>query len=189
MLTRLTRTVALLAAVVGVTATSCGSDGERGPAGAPGGVGQPGTPGGKGDPSGAIFAMQESDPDDPGASATFEFFEVWHGTVGGGDFDAASPDNIVIDADGGVWLAPTATSAPTTGPTRSTTSISTRPTRAGCGGGQSELRKGVPQGCEAELRSDPLDLLLGQRPQELHRRQRLLATELLSLRLARATLR
>jgi len=29
---------------------------------------------------------------------------VWHGSKGEGDFDAACPDNIAIDKDGGVWF-------------------------------------------------------------------------------------
>jgi secreted PhoX family phosphatase len=29
---------------------------------------------------------------------------VWTGSHGLGDFDAAAPDNLVIDADGGVWF-------------------------------------------------------------------------------------
>ncbi|WP_428267827.1 alkaline phosphatase PhoX [Haliangium sp.] len=56
------------------------------------------------DTVGAIFALVEGDSANPAASTTFEYFEVWHGTVGKGDFDAADPDNIVIDAQGGVWF-------------------------------------------------------------------------------------
>lgn len=56
------------------------------------------------DTTGAVFAIQEADPAMPGSSSTFSFFEVFHGTVGDGDFDAANPDNLLIDHDGGVWF-------------------------------------------------------------------------------------
>lgn len=56
------------------------------------------------DTTGAIFAIAEEQPNDPAASKQFTFFEVWHGSKGTGDFDAACPDNIVIDHDGGVWF-------------------------------------------------------------------------------------
>lgn len=53
---------------------------------------------------GAIFALEEEDPGNPGVSRTFAYFEVWHGSQGKGLFDAANPDNIAIDADGAVWF-------------------------------------------------------------------------------------
>lgn len=53
---------------------------------------------------GALFAVQESNPANPALSTTFSYFEVWHGSEGAGDFDAANPDNILIDAEGGVWF-------------------------------------------------------------------------------------
>jgi hypothetical protein len=56
------------------------------------------------DRAGAIFAMQESQPGNPGASATFGYFAAWLGTRGRGAFDAANVDNIMIDRDGGVWF-------------------------------------------------------------------------------------
>ncbi|KYF77449.1 hypothetical protein BE11_22565, partial [Sorangium cellulosum] len=56
------------------------------------------------DEVGSIFAMEEEDPAAPGASATFRFFEVWHGSKGQGDFDAACPDNLLLDREGGVWF-------------------------------------------------------------------------------------
>jgi hypothetical protein len=59
----------------------------------------------RGDGLGEVFALEEADPSDPGASMTFKFFEVWHGTQGHGDLDAANPDNLVIDPEGGVWFA------------------------------------------------------------------------------------
>jgi uncharacterized protein len=56
------------------------------------------------DQVGAVYAIQESDPASPGASLTFQFFEVWHGSSAGGEFDAACPDNLIVDRDGGVWF-------------------------------------------------------------------------------------
>nr|ADN68495.1 hypothetical protein [Sorangium cellulosum] len=56
------------------------------------------------DAVGSIFALEEADPAAPGASATFRYFEVWHGAQGKGDFDAACPDNLLLDRDGGVWF-------------------------------------------------------------------------------------
>ncbi|MEO5726906.1 MAG: alkaline phosphatase PhoX, partial [Byssovorax sp.] len=53
---------------------------------------------------GAIFAMEEADTASPGASTTFKYFEVWHGSQGKGDLDAANPDNLLIDHQGGVWF-------------------------------------------------------------------------------------
>lgn len=56
------------------------------------------------DATGNVFAFQESNPSNPSASSTFTFFRVWAGTKAAGPYDAANPDNIVIDADGGVWF-------------------------------------------------------------------------------------
>lgn len=56
------------------------------------------------DALGAIFAMQESDPVNPGTSTGFTFFQAWAGTKGADVYDAANPDNIVIDKTGGVWF-------------------------------------------------------------------------------------
>lgn len=56
------------------------------------------------DDVGTIFAMQEADPGKPGSSATFTYFKVFQGVEGDGALDAANPDNIMIDADGGVWF-------------------------------------------------------------------------------------
>ncbi len=53
---------------------------------------------------GSLFAMQEADPAEPGNSSTFTYFQVFRGTEGQGAFDAANPDNILIDDDGGVWF-------------------------------------------------------------------------------------
>ncbi|MCY0988093.1 DUF839 domain-containing protein [Nannocystis sp. ILAH1] len=56
------------------------------------------------DAVGTIFAMQEADPDKPGSSLTFTYFKAFHGSEGDGVFDAADPDNLVIDRNGGVWF-------------------------------------------------------------------------------------
>ncbi len=56
------------------------------------------------DAVGSVFAIEESDPTSPGASTSFSFFEVWHGSKGTSDFDAANPDNLLIDHEGGVWF-------------------------------------------------------------------------------------
>ncbi|HTN86428.1 MAG TPA: alkaline phosphatase PhoX [Sorangium sp.] len=56
------------------------------------------------DAVGSIFALEEADPASPGASATFRYFEVWHGSKAQGDFDASCPDNLLLDREGGVWF-------------------------------------------------------------------------------------
>ena len=56
------------------------------------------------DAVGSIFILEEADPGNPAVSDTFTFFTAWHGSEGEGRFDAANPDNIMIDADGGVWF-------------------------------------------------------------------------------------
>lgn len=56
------------------------------------------------DAVGNIFAMQEADVANPGTSMTFTFFQAWAGVKGTGIYDAANPDNIMIDKSGGVWF-------------------------------------------------------------------------------------
>jgi secreted PhoX family phosphatase len=56
------------------------------------------------DPLGAVFVMEEGDPDDPGASLAFTFYSAWNGTSGQGPLDAANPDNVMIDPQGNVWF-------------------------------------------------------------------------------------
>ena len=56
------------------------------------------------DTTGAVFALEEANPANPAASKTFKYFAVWLGTAGAGVFDAANPDNIMIDSHGGVWF-------------------------------------------------------------------------------------
>jgi len=58
----------------------------------------------RGDKVGGIFAMQEALPSTPGSSQTFTFWQVWAGSDAGGLWDAADPDNIVVDAGGGLWF-------------------------------------------------------------------------------------
>lgn len=56
------------------------------------------------DPTGAVFALEEADTANPAASKTFKYFAVWVGTRSAGLFDAADPDNIMLDSQGGVWF-------------------------------------------------------------------------------------
>ncbi|MCB0193694.1 MAG: DUF839 domain-containing protein [Anaerolineae bacterium] len=56
------------------------------------------------DPYGSIFIMEEADPANPGESTEFTYWAAWVGTEGVGPFDVANPDNIMIDANGGVWF-------------------------------------------------------------------------------------
>jgi uncharacterized protein len=62
-----------------------------------------------GDRSGGIFALREAAPAAPGTSLTFTYFRAWRGkrsADAGYDarYDAAKPDNIAIDKEGGVWF-------------------------------------------------------------------------------------
>lgn len=56
------------------------------------------------DAVGSIFAMQEADPANPATSKTFTYFAVWQGTEGTGLLDVGNPDNLMLDAQGGVWF-------------------------------------------------------------------------------------
>ncbi len=56
------------------------------------------------DRDGAIFALVEKDSARPAASREFQFFQVWRGRQGAGPYDASSPDNLLLDSDGGVWF-------------------------------------------------------------------------------------
>ncbi len=56
------------------------------------------------DPTGAIFALEEANIANPAASKTFKYFALWLGTRAAGQFDAANPDNLMIDSQGGVWF-------------------------------------------------------------------------------------
>jgi secreted PhoX family phosphatase len=53
---------------------------------------------------GSIFRVVESNPDNPAESDTFAFYPVFFGSQGDTAFDTARPDNLSIDADGGVWF-------------------------------------------------------------------------------------
>jgi secreted PhoX family phosphatase len=53
---------------------------------------------------GAIWAIQEAAPTAPASSTTFRWFHAWAGAEGTGPFDAAGPDNLALDRDGGLWF-------------------------------------------------------------------------------------
>lgn len=53
---------------------------------------------------GSIFRVVEANQDNPGESSTFTFYPVFFGSQGTTAFDTARPDNLSIDADGGVWF-------------------------------------------------------------------------------------
>ncbi len=56
------------------------------------------------DAVGTIFALEEADPGEPAGSMTFAYFKVFQGTEGPGVFDAADPDNLLVDREGGLWF-------------------------------------------------------------------------------------
>lgn len=56
------------------------------------------------DTTGQIFAIIEANPANPGASTSFTYVQAFGGTKGKGQHDAADPDNLLIDKDGGVWF-------------------------------------------------------------------------------------
>ncbi len=56
------------------------------------------------DTVGGIYGMEETNNADPAASREFTYWQVWSGSTGTGAFDAASPDNLLIDSSGGVWF-------------------------------------------------------------------------------------
>ncbi|MGN6107363.1 MAG: alkaline phosphatase PhoX [Kofleriaceae bacterium] len=58
----------------------------------------------RGDRTGGIFAIEEAAAATPATSMTFDYWQVWEGALAAGMFDAGSPDNLLIDADGGVWF-------------------------------------------------------------------------------------
>jgi secreted PhoX family phosphatase len=53
---------------------------------------------------GSVFAVEEENTDDPARSEGFRYFAVVLGRAGQGPFDFSNPDNIVLDAQGGVWF-------------------------------------------------------------------------------------
>jgi len=53
------------------------------------------------DAVGSIFVLEETDAV---AGKEFTYFAAWRGTQGQGVFDVANPDNLMLDADGGVWF-------------------------------------------------------------------------------------
>ncbi len=58
----------------------------------------------RGDRAGGIFAIQEDATATPGSSTTFKYWQAFGGSLAAGRFDAGDPDNITIDASGGVWF-------------------------------------------------------------------------------------
>jgi secreted PhoX family phosphatase len=58
----------------------------------------------RGDAVGTIFAVEEDDALAPATSMVFTYIKVFQGRGGEDVFAAADPDNLVIDADGGVWF-------------------------------------------------------------------------------------
>ncbi len=58
----------------------------------------------RGDRTGGIFAVQEETPATPASSMSFQYWQAWGGDLAAGLFDAGSPDNLLIDVDGGVWF-------------------------------------------------------------------------------------
>ncbi|MBO1256168.1 DUF839 domain-containing protein [Alteromonas sp. 5E99-2] len=53
---------------------------------------------------GAIFVLEEGNQATPGSSDTFTFWAAAQGQRGNCDFCFEDPDNIMIDAEGGVWF-------------------------------------------------------------------------------------
>ena len=58
----------------------------------------------RGDRVGGIFAIQEDVAATPASSTTFKYWQAWGGSLTAGLFEAGAPDNLVIDANGGVWF-------------------------------------------------------------------------------------
>lgn len=58
----------------------------------------------RGDRAGGIWVMEEMTSATPATSMEFKYWQAWGGNTSGGLFDAGSPDNIAIDAAGGVWF-------------------------------------------------------------------------------------
>lgn len=56
------------------------------------------------DAVGSIFTMREDDSMNPGSTKGFRYWLSWVGTRGTGPFDAADPDNLMIDREGGLWF-------------------------------------------------------------------------------------
>ncbi len=53
---------------------------------------------------GSIWTLRERYPDTPSASLGFSYWMNWLGSRGQGPFDAANPDNLAIDSEGGLWF-------------------------------------------------------------------------------------
>jgi secreted PhoX family phosphatase len=59
---------------------------------------------GRSDDYGAIFVLVEDDAGNPGDSEDFTFYAAWRGSAGATTFEAANPDNLAVDSDGGIWF-------------------------------------------------------------------------------------
>ena len=99
------------------------------------------------DDEGAVFVMEEGDTADPAGSGTFTFWAAWQGQRGNGEFDAENPDNIMIDAEGGVWFGTDGNYSSSRGTVDSLYYLDLDPrTRAGCGGrSHAHVRQGFPR--------------------------------------------
>jgi secreted PhoX family phosphatase len=56
------------------------------------------------DPRGGIYVMEEATTATPATSTSFKYWQAWAGDTNSGLFTASCPDNIMIDAQGGVWF-------------------------------------------------------------------------------------
>ncbi|MBC8069628.1 MAG: DUF839 domain-containing protein [Deltaproteobacteria bacterium] len=56
------------------------------------------------DDFGAIFVLNEEDTANPGSSTNFTFHAAWRGSPGATTYEAANPDNIAVDTEGGIWF-------------------------------------------------------------------------------------
>ena len=56
------------------------------------------------DRHGSIFAIEEDSPEDPAHSDGFSYFAVVLGSPGQDVYHFSNPDNLVLDAHGGVWF-------------------------------------------------------------------------------------
>jgi secreted PhoX family phosphatase len=68
------------------------------------GVLDPATTVKRADSVGAVWALEEAVPATPASSGSFKYFQAWSGAGGTQVFDAANPDNVLIDRNGGVWF-------------------------------------------------------------------------------------
>ncbi|RME32952.1 MAG: DUF839 domain-containing protein, partial [Deltaproteobacteria bacterium] len=53
---------------------------------------------------GSIFVLREQNPIHPADSHRFSYFAIWRGSEGTTPFAATNPDNLMVDAEGGLWF-------------------------------------------------------------------------------------